>query len=267
MSYSTNTQLTKVQSEEETNRYTRRSILRSEKMYGTGFQSPGSLAAVEAFCRRLEMRPGMNILDIGSGLGGTCFYFAERFAASVTGLDVAQAMVEISNERKQEKKLERVTFLEGDIRSYPLAASSFDLAWTRDCILYIPEKLGVWQQVYRALKPGGQLFITDFCRGAGELSREFREYTDDCHYYLQTLDHYAATLQEAGFALKASEDITEEFIASLQQEKEALVAQRAEFLSEFDEADYQYLVGRWEKKLKFSRQGDLRWGLFIAQKS
>ena len=66
-------------------------------MYGEGFQSPGNIAAVEAFCARLEMRPRMRILDIGSGLGGAAFYFADRYDARVVGLDVAPAMVEISD--------------------------------------------------------------------------------------------------------------------------------------------------------------------------
>src|SRR5262249_33333063 len=85
-----------VQPKAEMERYTRKSILRSERMYGDGFQSPGNIVAMEFFCRMLPMRQGMQILDIGSGLGGASFYFAENFDAIVTGLDIAEAMIEIS---------------------------------------------------------------------------------------------------------------------------------------------------------------------------
>ena len=57
---------TPAQPKEETNRYSQRSILRSERMYGEGIQSPGGLDAVKGFCRRLRMRQGMKILEVGS---------------------------------------------------------------------------------------------------------------------------------------------------------------------------------------------------------
>lgn len=261
-----NNNIVVAQPESEATRYTRRSILRSEKMYGEGFQSPGKIAAVEGFCARLDMRPGMRILDIGSGLGGAAFYFADRYQADVLGLDVARAMIEISTERKEARGLANVSFQESDIRTHQLPADSFDLAWTRDAILYLPEKELVWQRVFNTLKPGGQLFITDFCRSKAELSPEFAEYLQQCCYYLQDIDQYADSLRAVGFEVQVKEDITAQFIDSLEREREELTKNRALFLGEYDEADYQYLVERWHKKIKFCREGGFRWGLFIARK-
>jgi phosphoethanolamine N-methyltransferase len=255
-----------MQPESEANRYTRRSILRSEKMYGEGFQSPGGVAAVASFCERLQMQQGMKILDIGSGLGGADFYFAHHYDAKVLGLDVAQAMVELSTERARQRNLSNVLFRKGDIRTFLLSPNEFDLAWTRDAILYIPEKLKVWKRVFDCLKPGGQLFITDFCRRQDAISGDFAAYLEDCSYYLQDIGEYSATLSEAGFQVAVSEDVTSEFIYSLEKESEQLVRHKAEFLGEFEEDDFRYLVERWEKKTRFCRQGDFRWGLFVARK-
>ena len=102
------------QPEEEANRYSRQSILRSESMYGEGFQSPGGLNVVEAFCQKLHMWKGMHILDIGSGLGGASFYFARHYGAIVTGLDCSREMVDISTERMNHHKLANISFREGD---------------------------------------------------------------------------------------------------------------------------------------------------------
>lgn len=55
----------------EAQRYTRRNILRSEFMYGPGFQSPGGEAAVEAFCKRLELRPGLPRRPFSPGCRGS----------------------------------------------------------------------------------------------------------------------------------------------------------------------------------------------------
>src|SRR5262245_48124412 len=252
--------------DKEADRYTRRSILRSERMYGEGFQSPGNIAAVASFCARLELKPRMRILDIGSGLGGSAFYLADRYDACVVGLDVAPAMVELSTERARERNLSTVVFQLGDIRNHPLSADAFDLAWTRDAILYVPEKRMVWRRVFNSLKPGGQLFITDFCRRRGDLSADFSAYVEQCHYHLQDVGEYTDTLSQAGFEIATAEDVTSNFIDSLEKEREDLIRHKAEFLADFEEADYRYLVERWEMKTRFSRQGDLRWGLFVARK-
>jgi len=255
-----------LQPEEEANRYSQQSILRSEFMYGEGFQSPGGIEAVEGFCSQLRMHEEMNILDIGSGLGGAAFYFAERYHAKVLGLDYSQEMVDISAERKERKTLAKVFFQQGDIRTAVLPKDTFDLAWTRDCILYIAEKHLVWKNVYASLKTGGQLFVTDFCKGKGPLSESFMTYLGRCHYHLQDLDTYGQALETAGFHNIRIEDHTKAFIDSLRDELKALNADRDRFLREFSENDFDYLVNRWITKIQFCEQGDFIWGLFIAEK-
>ena len=49
-----------LQPDEEANRYSQESILRSEFMYGEGFQSPGGIEAVEGFCSQLSMHEGIS---------------------------------------------------------------------------------------------------------------------------------------------------------------------------------------------------------------
>jgi phosphoethanolamine N-methyltransferase len=265
-SHTTHQDLEELQPEEEANRYSRPSILRSEFMYGGGFQSPGGVKAVEVFCAQLHMHEGMNILDIGSGLGGEAFYFAERYHATVLGLDCSQEMVDISTERKERKRFPNVTFQQGDIRTAVLPKDTFDLAWTRDCILYIAAKHFVWKNVYASLKTRGQLFITDFCKGKGPLSESFATYLKHCHYYLQDLDTYGQALEAAGFHNLRIEDHTKAFIDSLRGELRDLNADRERFLREFTQSDFDYLVNRWNKKIQFCEQGDFIWGIFIAEK-
>lgn len=250
--------------EEEASRYSRRSILRSERMYGEGFQSPGGLDAVKEFCRRLRMRQGMKILEVGSGLGGSAFYLAETFGADVLGLDASAEMVALSTERKEEKGVSNVSFRHGDIRTSDLEMGTFDLVWTRDCILYVPDKELAWSNVRAALRPGGQLFVTDFCRGGGPLSDEFETYVEECQYYLLALDEYARTLEAVGFGEVRMEDITTAFVGGQRQERQRLVDDPEAFLREFDESDYDYLINRWDKKIRFCERGNLKWGLFVA---
>jgi len=181
-------------------------------------------------------------------------------------LDFSQNMINISTERKERKKLPNVTFQQGDIRTAVLPEITFDLAWTRDCILYISEKHPVWKNVYSSLKPGGQLFITDFCKGSGSLSESFITYLDRCGYYLQDLESYGQTLEKAGFHNIQIKNHTQAFIDSLRKELKNLNTDRDQFLREFSESDFDYLANRWLKKIQLCEQGDFLWGLFIAEK-
>ena len=252
----------------EAARYSRGSILRSEWMYGQGFQAPGGLATVESFCQRLRFRPGMRVLDVGSGLGAADFYLASRYEAEVLGVDSSAAMVNISTERASAEGVRDVSFLHGDIRSAQLGAA-FDLIWSRDCILHISaeEKLALWERLRSSLVPGGQLFVTDFCCGPGPHSAEFSRYIGDCQYHLSMIGHYARQLKEAGFVAVQNEDLTADFLASMRGELARLERERESFLREFTTADFQYLHERWTKKIQFCERGELRWGLFLAQRS
>lgn len=247
-------------------RYSQRNILRTEAMYGHGYQSPGGVGAVQRFCRKLQMRQGMNILEIGSGLGGASFHFARQYGATVVGLDMAKAMIELSTERAKEAGLTTVSFLDGDIRTATLEKESFDLAWSRDCILYVQEKGLVWKNVQSALKQGGQLLVTDFCKGKGPGSEAFDEYMDRCAFHLVDLDEYERSLKAAGFKQVRVEDITDQFIESLSEERTRMKDGRETFLKEFTQEDYDYLMSRWEMKIQFCRDGELKWGQVIAER-
>lgn len=251
----------------EAQRYTRRSILRSEFMYGRGFQSPGGAETLDAFCQRLTLRPGMRMLEIGSGLGESAFHLAKRYGLHVVGLDVADTMVEISNERRRREGISSVEFVHGDIRTASLDEESFDLVWTRDCVVYITAKPAVWRRVFDCLKPGGQLFVLDFACSKGSLTREFRSYLEDCDYHVQSIEDYADGLSAAGLSVVACEDVTDEFIAGLERGKAMLAHRREEFLREFDRSDYDHLMERWDQKIAFCRAGEWKWGLFVARKA
>jgi phosphoethanolamine N-methyltransferase len=249
----------------EADRYTRRSILRSEQMYGRGFQSPGQLETVEAACAMLDLRAGMRVLDLGSGLGGPAMHLARAHGLSVVGVDLAPAMVELSRERLRESGLAGVEFLEGDVRSLPLADESFDLAWTRDAIIYVADKDSIWRRLRALLRPRGRLYVADFCRAPGVRPADFEAYVEQCGYHLLTIEDYAAALGAAGFADVRALDQTALFEGALERELRRFEEGASSFLAEFTREDYDHLVGRWRTKIDFCRRGDLLWGWFLTR--
>jgi len=51
---------------------------------------------LELICRKLELQPGMRVLDIGCGWGGLARYAAEHFGVSVVGISVSKEQVELA---------------------------------------------------------------------------------------------------------------------------------------------------------------------------
>ena len=254
------------QAEEEKSRYLKHNILRSEKIYGHGFQSLVNTAAIQKLCARLNMQPNMDILEIGSGLGGATFYLAQQYQANILGFDYSHAMIELSSERLQELNLPNVTFQPADITTVELSPNAFDLVWTVECFLYIYEKQLVLDKLSKTLRPKGQLLLTDYCGNTCVPSDEFKTYTETCGYYLENIPSYTQLLKAAGFNDVIAEDITPELVLGFETTKNRLLNNATEFLQFFSQDELDRLVGRWEKKLQFCQEGHLKWGLFIAKK-
>ena len=60
------------------NQYTRKGILRYEAIFGRTWVSVGGEATTRQFVAHLDLKPGMKVLDIGCGIGGSAFYMARK---------------------------------------------------------------------------------------------------------------------------------------------------------------------------------------------
>src|SRR3974390_1357054 len=81
--------------------YSRTSILRYEKIFGDHYISTGGAETTDNLCQRLagSLRPGVRVLDVGSGIGGAAFHLARTYGARGTGIDLAEAMGAIALDR------------------------------------------------------------------------------------------------------------------------------------------------------------------------
>jgi phosphoethanolamine N-methyltransferase len=246
--------------------YSRTSILRYEKIFGAGYISTGGAATTDLLCTRLgsSLRPGVRVLDVGSGIGGAAFHLARNHGARVTGIDLADEMISIALDRARELGMgESVTFLLGDVMETPFP-EPFDIIWSRDAFMHIADKPRLFRRLHQLLAGGGRLVITDYARGKTPASPEFEHYIATTGYHVVDPGEYGRLLQDAGFTNVIAEDATARFIEILQNEKDRLVTNRAEFLLSFSEADLTYLVERWQMKVRFCSSGDMRWGNFLA---
>jgi phosphoethanolamine N-methyltransferase len=248
--------------------YSRTSILRYEMIFGAGYISTGGAQTTDELCTRLgrSLRPGVRVLDVGSGIGGAAFHLAKTYGAKVTGIDLAEEMVAVAHERAGQLGMNgSVKFLLGDVLEEKFA-EPFDIIWSRDAFMHIPDKGRLFSRLFELMAPGGRLVITDYARGKTPGSPEFEKYIETTGYNVVEPREYGKLLQAAGFVDVVVDDATARFVEILKNETRRLVDKPTEFLTSFSEADLMYLVERWGMKVGFCNIGDMKWGNYLATK-
>jgi phosphoethanolamine N-methyltransferase len=248
--------------------YSRTGILRYEKIFGEHYVSTGGHATTEDLSARLgsALRPGARVLDVGSGIGGAAFHLARAYGARVTGIDMAEEMDAIARERVVQLGLtDSVNFMLGDVleASFP---EPFDIVWSRDAFMHIPDKARLFSRLYSLMAPGGRLVITDYARGRTPGSPEFERYIEKTGYSVIEPEQYGERLRSAGFVNVVVDDATARFVEILRSEEDRLVSNRADFFESFSDSDLDYLVDRWNMKIGFCQAGDMKWGIYVADK-
>ena len=77
-----------------------------------------------------------------------------------------------ANERAH--KLENVSFYVADATLVDFPEATFDVVYSRDTILHIADKLALFKQFLKWLKPGGTLMISDYCCTPNKWSKNYR---------------------------------------------------------------------------------------------
>ena len=110
---------------------------------------------------KLTLKPGMKVLSVGCGIGGGECRLHQMFGVHVHGLDLSQNMLAVARQRAAEMNITSgVEFEFGNVLIRDFEEGTFDVVYTRDCIIHIREKDALFERFYKWLKPGGQLLIS-----------------------------------------------------------------------------------------------------------
>ncbi|CAA2972996.1 phosphoethanolamine N-methyltransferase 1-like [Olea europaea subsp. europaea] len=249
----------------DTVQYKSKGILRYERVFGRGFVSTGGIDTTREFVTKLDLKPGQKVLDVGSGIGGGDFYMAEEYGVHVVGIDLSINMISFALERAIGLKC-AVEFEVADCTKKTYPDATFDVIYSRDTILHIQDKPALFKSFYKWLKPGGRVLISDYFKSSKSPSIDFELYIKQRGYDLHDIQTYGQMLRDAGFDEVIAEDRTDQFIKVLEKELATLEKDKAAFIQDFSEEDYNEIVGGWKSKLIRSSSGEQRWGLFIAHK-
>src|SRR5882762_10992076 len=112
----------------------------------------GGIEATQELAKHMELRAGLRVLDVGSGIGGPARYFAAEHGCRVTGMDLTEEFVRVAGSLTKRTKLDAlVEFRQGSALELPFARDTFDRAYMIHVGMNIADKAGIFREVRRVL--------------------------------------------------------------------------------------------------------------------
>jgi arsenite methyltransferase len=150
-----------------------------------------------------ELHHGETVLDLGSGGGIDVLLSAKRVGASgkAYGLDMTDEMLTLARENATKAGATNVEFLKGYIEDIPLPAASVDVVISNCVINLSTDKPKVLEEIFRVLRPGGRLGVSDVVAADGltEAERAERGSYVGCIAGALTISEYSEQLMRSGF--------------------------------------------------------------------
>jgi|ERR1051325_5288649 SAM-dependent methyltransferase len=125
----------------------------------------------EDFIKRLELKPGMKVLDVACGTGNLALPAAQT-GATVTGVDIAPNSLEQGRRNAKAAGL-NVQFDEGDAEALPYGPASFDAVVTMFGAMFAPRPDVVAAELKRVCRPGGVIAMANWTP-SGFIGKMFR---------------------------------------------------------------------------------------------
>jgi SAM-dependent methyltransferase len=175
-----------------------------EAIWGEGYLSPGGPEEVDRVLAGLDLS-GLRVLDIGCGSGGITLHIARTHGpAEVVGFDIEAPVLEVARTRAAKEGLaERVNFVQGEPGPLPFPDESFDLVFSKDSLIHVPDKDALFADIFRLLRPNGWFAASDWMISHdGEPSPEMLDYiaAEGLSFAMASPRRYQEAMKKAGFA-------------------------------------------------------------------
>jgi len=217
---------------------------------------------------RLELSPASRLLDLGCGPCGPLAFIVGLVRCQGIGMDVSAKAMTAARTRAASLGIDDLLELhEADMNeAMPFQSGSFDVVMSLDAILHLRDRLAVFREVARVLRPRGKLYFTDAGVITGPISNEEIRLRA-AHGYTQFTPSGSneRTLERAGFQLIDRNDRTSSLLENATGRLAARLAHRAEVEQVEGKAPFERQQRYLETIAELSRRGALSRMMYLAE--
>jgi SAM-dependent methyltransferase len=157
------------------------------------------------------------VLDAGSGIGGTARFVADRYGCRVTAVDLTDEYCETNRWLNGLVGLhEQISVQQADVTQLPFADASFAVAISQHVQMNVTNKARLYSEARRVLVDGGRLALWDITCTGGQLSYPMPWADTPAPSHLVTPQELRAAIESSGFAIEHWNDLTDQAAAVMQ---------------------------------------------------
>ncbi|MGH8795276.1 MAG: methyltransferase domain-containing protein [Stackebrandtia sp.] len=223
-----------------------------------------SRLTVERIAEKLGVTSDTQVIDVGSGYGGSARYLAGTYGCQVTCLNLS----EVENERNREKNRAEgldhlIEVVDGSFEDIPLQDSGFDVVWSQDAFLHSGDRSRVMEECVRMLRAGGQFVFTDPMAADDAARHQLKPILARLH--LDTMGNprfYKREAARLGLIEVEFDDLTPQMSRHYQRVLDELEARGAELAGSVSSAYIERMKTGLRNWVAGGEAGNLAWGIF-----
>jgi SAM-dependent methyltransferase len=214
---------------------------------------------------RLDLGPGVRLLDLGAGTGWPALRFAATRRCEVVLVDLPEAGLRMAMERAVRDGLaEKVATVLADAAELPLPDASFDAISHSDLLCCLERKRAVLDECRRVIRLHGRMGFTVISIAPGLTAKRRRRAIANGPELVESESDYPTLMARTGWSITDHRDLTADFAASCARQIQADEALGADLAALIGDDEYAERLAGWRGKLAAIRDGLLIRELFVA---